>query len=89
MRRVGIVGAGLIGGWHAERWKNLPVKLVGFYDHTVGNAEHAAEQFGGRAFGSLDELLGAADLVDVCTPTYAHKEGVLLARHQKSSRRAR
>ena len=79
MRRVGIVGAGLIGSWHAERWKNLPVELVGFYDHTLKNAEHAAEQFGGQAFSTLDELLAAVDLVDVCTPTYAHKEGVLAA----------
>ena len=79
MRRVGIVGAGLIGSWHAERWKNLPVELVGFYDHTLENAERAAEQFGGQAFSTLDELLAAADLVDVCTPTYAHKEGVLAA----------
>ena len=79
MRRVGIVGAGLIGSWHAARWQKLPVELVGFYDHTLKNAERAAETFGVRAFESMSELLNAVDLVDVCTPTPAHKEGVLAA----------
>lgn len=79
MRRVGIVGAGLIGGWHAARWKDLPVELVGFYDHTPENAERAARTFGGKAFESLGALLAEVDLVDVCTPTPAHKEGVLAA----------
>lgn len=79
MRRVGVVGAGLIGSWHAARWKDLPVELVGFYDHTPENAEKAARTFGGRAFESLEALLGEVDLVDVCTPTPAHKEGVLAA----------
>lgn len=79
MRRVGIIGAGLIGSWHAARWQNLPVEFVGFYDHTPENAERAAQEFGVGTFNSLDALLGNVDLVDVCTPTPAHKEGVLAA----------
>ena len=79
MRRVGIVGAGLIGSWHAARWQQLPVRLVGFYDHTPEHAERAAQRFGGEAFGSLEALLEAVDVVDICTPTFAHKEGVLAA----------
>lgn len=79
MRRVGIIGAGLIGSWHAARWQNLPVEFVGFYDHTPENAERAAKEFGVGTFNSLDALLANVDLVDVCTPTPAHKEGVLAA----------
>ncbi len=79
MRRVGIIGAGLIGGWHASRWQDLPVEFVGFYDHTPANAERAATEFGVRAFGSLEALLAEVDIIDVCTPTPAHKEGVLAA----------
>ena len=84
MRRVGIVGAGLIGSWHAARWQQLPVRLVGFYDHIPENAERAAQSFGGTAFGTLAALLEAVDVVGICTPTFAHKEGVLAAAATKT-----
>lgn len=79
MRRVGIVGAGLIGSWHAARWRELPVELVGFYDAAPESAARAARTFGGGAFEQLDALLEAVDLVDICTPTPFHKEAVLAA----------
>ena len=60
MKRVGIVGAGLIGNWHASRWKQLPVELAGYYDRIVDRAEATAQEYGGRAFASLDEFLEAA-----------------------------
>jgi len=79
MKRVGIAGAGLIGNWHAARWKHLPVELTGFYDVSSEAAARAVEKFGGRAFDSLDDLLAAVDVVDVCTPTPHHKTPVLAA----------
>lgn len=79
MKRVGIVGAGLTGGMHAERWARLPVELAGFYTRTPAHAQAAAERYGGRAFSSLDAMLDGVDIVDVCTPTPTHKELVLAA----------
>ncbi len=79
MKRVGIVGAGLIGTWHAARWRHLPVELAGFYDVSSEVAAKAIGEFGGRAFDSLDDLLAAVDVVDVCTPTPHHKTPVLAA----------
>ena len=79
VKRVGIVGAGLIGGWHAERWERLPVEIAGFYDLSREAAQETAARFGGMVFESLDALVDAVDVVDVCTPTFAHKEGVLAA----------
>ena len=79
MKRVGIVGTGLMGGWHAERWKQLPVELAGFYNDTLEGAEEAVGRFGGQAFGSVEALADAVDIVDVCTPTPHHKAGVLAA----------
>jgi len=79
MKRIGIVGAGGMGTWHAARWRQLPVELAGFYDASSGAAEKAVAQFGGRAFASLDDLLAAVDVVDVCTPTPHHKAPVLAA----------
>ncbi len=68
-----------MGNWHAERWRQLPVELVGFYNRSRPAAEKAVERFGGEVFGSLEALLDGVDIVDVCTPTPAHKEGVLAA----------
>src|SRR5690348_15576121 len=79
MKRVGIVGAGLMGGWHATRWRELPVELVGFYDREPQKAQAHAQEYGGRGFGSLDGFFGAVDVVDVCTPTYEHAEPVIAA----------
>lgn len=79
MKRVGVVGAGLTGGMHAERWARLPVELAGFYTRTPARAQAAAERYGGHAFPSLEALLAGVDVVDVCTPTPAHKEVVLAA----------
>ncbi len=79
MIRVGIVGAGWIGRWHAERWKRLPVTLVGFYDTDADRCLRAAEDFGGKAFAALEDLISAVDIVTVCSPTPFHKEAVLMA----------
>jgi UDP-N-acetylglucosamine 3-dehydrogenase len=79
MKRIGIAGAGLTGGMHAARWVHLPVALAGFYTRTPEHAQAAAERYGGRAFPSLQALLDAVDVVDVCTPTPAHKDIVLAA----------
>jgi predicted dehydrogenase len=79
MKHIGIVGAGLIGAWHAARWKQLPVELTGFYDVSSEATAKAVAEFGGRAFDSLDDLLAVVDVVDICSPTPYHKAPVLVA----------
>lgn len=79
MRRVGIVGAGSISRIHAAAWTRLPVELAGWHDVVPEAAAAAAERWGGRAFDSLEDLLAASDIVDVCTNVTAHPEPVLTA----------
>lgn len=79
MKRVGMVGPGLMGSYHASRWKLLPVELVGHYDVSREQATAAAERFGGRVYDTLDELLQAVDIVDVATPTPEHASPVIAA----------
>jgi len=79
MKRIGIVGAGLTGTMHAERWGQLPVQLAGFYIRAPEHAQAGAARFGGRGFSNLEALLAEVDVVDVCTPTPAHKDVVLAA----------
>jgi predicted dehydrogenase len=77
--RVGIVGAGLMGTWHAARWKQLPVELAGFFDPVAEMAGRAAAGYGGQVFDRLEALLAVVDVVDVCSPTPYHLEHVLAA----------
>lgn len=77
--RIGMVGAGWIGTWHAQRWRRLPVTMAGFFDPDAHKAQQAAGTYGGRAFASLEDLLSAVDVVNICSPTPYHKEGVLMA----------
>ncbi len=77
MKRIGIVGAGNIGRWHAARWRQLPVTLTGFYDEQVELADAARRVYGGRLFDSLGALLAEIDVLDVCTQTSDRQKAVL------------
>ncbi len=75
--RVGMVGAGGIANAHLPAWLHTGAD-VGVYS-LHGAPELVARHGGGHVVGSLDELLAAVDVVDVCTPTYNHPEIVFAA----------
>lgn len=77
--RVGIVGAGWIGGWHAARWARLPITVAGFFDPDPDRAQRAANTYGGQVFPSLEHLVQTVDIVHICSPTPFHRAGVLMA----------
>ena len=77
--RIGIVGAGLMGEWHALRWRSLPVSISGFYDISRGKAAALARQFGAKAFPCLEDLTKSADVVQICTPSVYHLQAVEVA----------
>ncbi len=77
--RIGIIGAGLMGEWHAQRWQRLPVKIAGFYDVSPENAAALAGKFSAPPFASLEALVQAADVVQICTPSVFHLEAVEVA----------
>jgi len=55
--------------------------VVGFFDTVAELATKRAEQFGKKAFGTMDELLADpdVDVVSICTPSGAHLEPALAA----------
>jgi predicted dehydrogenase len=79
MKRIGIVGAGMMASWHAKRCQNLPVTLAGVFDSNHSRAQTLADTFEIQAFDNLEACLDACDVVDVCTPTDQHAEVVLAA----------
>ena len=70
---VGVIGCGRMGQLHARVYTQMPsVKLIGVFDLNRAAAEQTAQQHGGRAFGSIEELAGAVSAATVAVPTQAH-----------------
>jgi UDP-N-acetyl-2-amino-2-deoxyglucuronate dehydrogenase len=85
--RFGIVGAGMIGAFHAEAIRQLPnAELTAVCDNVPGAAQKLAEKCGCRGFDSLEEFLSRDDLdvVTVGTPSGTHGDiAIKAARHGK------
>jgi predicted dehydrogenase len=68
-----VIGAGFAGAAHVDAVRRVPgVELVGVAASSGGRSAEAAEELGVPPFGSLDELLDAADAVHNCTPNDLH-----------------
>ena len=64
-----------MGRVHARAWRAMPeVMVVGFYDSDPSRAATFAAEQGVTAFSSLEELIAAVDIVDVCSPTPTHAD---------------
>ncbi len=71
--RVGVVGVGYLGRFHAEKYAGMPnVKLVGVVDTDQARAAQIAEKFNTRAFTDPSQLIGQVDAVSVVVPTALH-----------------
>ncbi|MGY0020137.1 Gfo/Idh/MocA family protein [Streptomyces sp. cg35] len=75
---VGLIGAGGIARAHLPAWTELGARVTIL--STDGNAEKLAAayaEFGVTAVHTLAELLDRSTVVDVCTPTFTHRQLVL------------
>ena len=66
---VGIVGAGSMGREHLRQLRTLGARVLVW---SRRDADAATAELGGEPVASFEELLGAADVVDVTTPTPTH-----------------
>ena len=75
---IGIIGCGKIAQVrHIPEYNDNPdAKLVAFYDLNTARAEALAEQYGGRAYESVEALLADpnVDAVSVCSANASHAE---------------
>src|SRR5215208_138362 len=74
--RVGLVGAGFMGGVHLSAYAGIPeVEVVGVADARIEAAVAGAEIAGARSYASYEDLVAAEDVevVDVCLPTAFHR----------------
>ena len=83
MIKIGIIGCGKIAQKRhiPEYLDNENSQLAGFYDLNLERAGALAEEFGGTAYKSYEELLASADIdaVSVCTANHAHAEITIAA----------
>ena len=73
--RVGVVGVGYLGRFHALIYSRMPdVELVGVVDTNPVTAGAVAAESGCEAFESGSQLVGKVDAVSIVVPTTAHLE---------------
>jgi predicted dehydrogenase len=71
--RVGVVGIGYLGRFHAEKYAAIPeADLVGLVDVLPQRAREWADKLRTEAFASHRDLLGKVDAVSVVVPTDLH-----------------
>ena len=71
--KVGVVGVGDFGRNHVRLYRYLDAAaLVGVYDSDVARAQSVAQEFGTRAFDSLEALAKEAQAASVAVPTREH-----------------
>jgi len=82
--RVAIIGAGLMGHWHAYYVKQTGAKITAVIDPDKVAAEALAVKYEGRVFADLEEALQhtSFEIVHICTPCNTH---VQLSEHALSA----
>src|SRR5688500_17102004 len=79
MIRVGVVGTGSMGSTHIAAWAQTPARFAGCFATDRVRAAAVAQQYGGKGYDVLNSLMAEVDVVDICTPTYLHREMVTRA----------
>jgi len=75
MLRVGVIGVGYLGRFHARIYNDMPgVELVGIADTDKIAADKVAAQYSTRAHYDSFALLDSVDVVSIVVPTSLHRE---------------
>lgn len=73
MIKIGVLGTGHLGKIHLKLIREIrDFELVGFFDPNNENAIQAEREFGVQRFNDLDDLIDAAEAVDIVTNTLSH-----------------
>jgi len=85
MIKIGLIGAGFMGGTHSACYEALLengyFKITAIADLDLDRADKLARKFGAKVYASGKELIEKGDVntVDICLPTYLHTEHALSA----------
>lgn len=71
--RVGVIGVGYLGKFHAEKYASLPnVELVAVSDCDLQRADELAKRLNSSACKDFSSLFGRVDAVSIVVPTVHH-----------------
>jgi Oxidoreductase family, NAD-binding Rossmann fold len=72
--KAAVVGAGLMGKWHAHSAKRIGAKIDAVLDKNPVAGLKLASQYGARYFQDSDEYFdsGSCDIVHICSPLESH-----------------
>ena len=71
--RVGVVGVGYLGKFHAEKYASMDaVDLVGVADTNMSQAASIAGKYRTTAYATYQDLFGKVDAVSIAVPTQSH-----------------
>ncbi len=71
--RVGVIGTGYLGQFHAEKYADIPgVELAGLVDTDLERATLLAAKLNTRSSVDPASLIGKVDAVSIVTPTILH-----------------
>jgi predicted dehydrogenase len=85
MIKIGLIGTGFMGNMHSQVYEALANKadfqVTAVADFNQQRAGEIAKKFGAEVFSSASELIehGDVNTVDICLPTYLHKDIALQA----------
>lgn len=75
-KRVGVIGAGVIGRARLAIWPRLDVDIEGVCARRFEHAVAAAAVCGCKPFDSVSALLAQSNVADICLPTDLHRQAV-------------
>jgi len=71
--KVGVVGVGSLGQWHARIYSELPgAELVGVYDINARRARDIASRYKTKPFSDFNELAAQVDAASIVVPADKH-----------------
>ena len=71
--KIGLFGTGKWGKTHLGQLKEIPgFEVIGFFEPNSDAATITTEKFGIKAWDNMDNLIAAADAIDIVTPTPTH-----------------
>ena len=71
--KIGVLGAGHLGKIHLRLLQQSEkYDLIGFFDENQSVRDNIESEYGFKAFGSAADLINAAEVVDIVTPTLFH-----------------
>jgi len=71
--RIGVVGAGVFGNYHANKCADNPwIDFIGVYDSHISRAQSAAQKHDVKAFQNYQDMLAQSDAVIIACGASQH-----------------